>query len=102
MLTKDEYEKRYSESYRVEGFGIDGMTVHSPCPFCAAPDFHVYTLLEMQAVTSKETICKECGRGFCMTYTQDGDTTTARLLQTCGDDPPPYIPIGRATVNKSD
>jgi hypothetical protein len=95
MLTQDEYEKRFKDNYRVEGFGFDGMTIHSPCPFCAAPDFHVYKLDTMMSVTSKETVCAECKRGFRIEYAEHGNTTTGRLLQTCGDPAPPYIPIAR-------
>lgn len=96
MLTKEQYEERFHANYRVDGFGFEGMTIHSPCPFCAAPDFQIYTLLTMVEVTSKETICKECGRGFRIEYTEAGNTTNARPMQTCGPDRPPYIPIGRA------
>lgn len=95
MLTKEEYEKRYHDNYRLEGFGLD-MKVHQPCPFCAASDFHVYRLDQLQEVTSKETICKECGRGFRVDWKNDPTTTTGAFVQTCGDDPPDYVPIPRA------
>jgi ribosomal protein S27AE len=99
MLTKDEYEKRFKENYRVEGAGLD-MQIHAPCPFCGAPDFHVYRLDQLQEVTGKETVCKECGRGFRAHWQNDASTTTGGFVQTCGDDPPDYVPIPRATEKR--
>lgn len=92
MLTKEEYERRSHENSRVDGYGLDGMTIHSPCPFCAAPDFHVYTLITMRDVTSRETICKECKRGLRVDILDGATSTVATFWQTCGDDPPDYLP----------
>lgn len=41
----DEYNHRYSQNFRVTGFGLD-VTNHFPCPFCAAPDWYVVKLLD--------------------------------------------------------
>ena len=97
MLSRDEYEKRYNDNYRLEGYGLT-MLVHSPCPFCAAPDFNVYTLDKMQEATCKETVCRECGRGLRIDYADDGTTLSSRMMQTCGEPGPSYVPIPRAAV----
>ena len=96
MLTKDEFERRFQANYLIDGFGFDRMTIHSPCPFCAAPDFHVYKLDTMMAVMGKETVCKECGRGFRVDWQDEPSVTTGHFGQTSGDDPPDYITIPRA------
>ena len=91
-VTKEELERRFKENYRIEGFGVD-MTIHCPCPFCGAPDFITYEFWRVTEELSRERVCKECGRGLRGTIERIQDAITLELEQTCGDDPPPYVPI---------
>lgn len=101
MLTKDEFEARFEANYRIEGFGL-GMKIHSPCPFCGAPDFHVYMFATMMSVMARETVCKECNRGFRAAIKVDANGIDCRPYQTRGDDPPSYIPIARGKRGSRD
>ena len=95
-MTKEDYEKRFGENYRIEGFGLD-VTIHSPCPFCAAPDFMDYKILDVRQALQEEHVCAECGRGMKGTVADAvHDEVTVQVHQTQGEDPPPFIPIPRA------
>lgn len=90
--TREEYEERYGESYRLEGYGIGNVHCHMPCPFCAAPDFIVYEILSMRGTLAKGAECKECGRGMRCVFTADESSTAFEMVQTKGADPAPWVP----------
>lgn len=90
------YNAAQAAAYFIEGFGFE-VTIHSPCPFCSHPDFHVYRVLEVEQEIGKEHVCRHCGRGSKTEYVQrDESQTVIRMVQTRGDDPPaflkPYFP----------
>src|SRR5215211_8739361 len=87
----DQYNQRFKESHRLSGEGL-GTVQHMPCPFCAAPDFVAFKILEMEPVMSKGATCGECGRSVKAIYTRTPETTTFELVQTGGDDPPNWVP----------
>jgi hypothetical protein len=91
--TKEEYEQRFAENAHASGFGFENLKQHMPCPFCAAPEWLVVKLLELEARSSEPTICKECGRGAKTIYTHEpGGVTRFEIVQTRGDDAPPWLP----------
>jgi hypothetical protein len=81
---------------KVEGKGPDTI-VHAPCPFCAAPDFLVYRLLDVQSAVSEDTTCASCARSMRGIFTEDGKGgTQVELVQTGGPDIPAWFtPIRR-------
>ena len=92
MLTKEQYEARCVENSKVSGYGIEGMTIHVPCPFCAAPDWLSYTLPTMHEVLGEGATCKECGRGARVLFdNRTPNVSRFGFVQTSGDDPPPYL-----------
>ncbi len=94
--TQDEYSKRYAENTKTSGTGIYGVRCHVPCPFCAAPDFMVHAILEVEDAYAKGATCKECGRSMHAIVTKSDSATRMAFVQTGGDDPPPWVPISRS------
>jgi hypothetical protein len=90
-MTKQEYEKRFSDNQQITGRGLD-TTMHMPCPFCAAPEFWVYKIMEMQKVVREGAVCKECGRGMKAIEIKVNGGFGLEFIQTQGDPPPPYVP----------
>ena len=87
----DDFNTRFAAAQHIEGFGMD-TTMHVPCAFCAAPDFMIYPLLELQTITSRIHICKACGRAGKFLYQplpQGG--TQMELVQTGGPNPPAWM-----------
>jgi hypothetical protein len=88
----EEYNARHAQNYNVEGFGIDGITVSSPCPFCAGADWCKFNLLDMEEEASKPHTCSDCGRTAKLVFNRpDPSTTTMEIVQTDGEDPPEWL-----------
>lgn len=87
----DDYNKRFMANQKISGGGIGNVHMSMPCPFCAAPDFWVYELLEMEEVVKKPATCQECGRSAVMLFTYGpGPSKLMELVQVSGDDPPEW------------
>lgn len=92
MKTRQEYEQKYFHNQRITGFGL-GVTLHVPCPFCAEPDFLIYKIIEMESALTSDHVCKHCGRGMKTFIERDKyGGTKMEFVQTCGDDPPDFLP----------
>lgn len=74
----------------MSGFGLE-TTMHAPCPFCAAPDFAIFKILETQAVLSQEHTCAECGRSTRTIFSQLPGQVSFEIVQTGGVDPPDFM-----------
>ncbi len=95
--TKAEYERRFKAAYRIEGYGPD-ITMHLPCPFCAAADWLAQPVFDPDRPRSgrgPDVTCYGCGRTAAFIHTPTGGGTTVELVQTGGDDPPPWVPCRR-------
>ncbi len=92
--TREEYEERFAATHRIEGRGIEGVTFHTPCPACAAPDFLVHRLLDVETAWEAGATCEECGRGFRaeIARTNFGGRRFS-LVQWRGDPSPAWIAI---------
>lgn len=96
--TLDEYNLRQSAGAVVGGHGPEThMTV--PCPFCCEPNFQTWYIWpghpqHLHAVATKEQVCRNCERGVLHIFESapDGTVTKFEIVQTRGDDPPPYFP----------
>jgi hypothetical protein len=93
--TRAEYDRRFAANQRLEGYGIGNVTQHMPCPFCAAPDFMVHHILDVEEVMSLGATCQECGRSLKAIFTRSEGTVHFELVQTGGDDAPDYLPVIR-------
>lgn len=89
-MTRAEYEAKYVANTKYTGMGLE-TTINEPCPFCAEPGFRSYRILEVTAAIAKEAVCGSCGRGARAIVTKKESTTLVEILQTCGDDPPPFM-----------
>lgn len=91
--SKEEYEQRFAQNAHASGYGIQNVKQHMPCPFCASPEWLVAGLLELEATSSKETVCNECGRGARTIYHHEGrGDLSFEIVQTRGDDAPAWLP----------
>lgn len=92
-LTLDEYNTKWKDNYKIEGYGITGMTMHYPCPFCCEPEFMTHTLLNMHEIMQADHICVACSRGSkSIIKTFPNGSINIELVQTCGENPPSYLP----------
>lgn len=89
--TAEEYNQKFQANTRYTGVGLDTM-IHTPCPFCAEPDFMNYKFMEVKEVMKKGATCKHCGRsvGVVFHVDQPGNVQFEFVL-TGGDDPPEYM-----------
>jgi hypothetical protein len=83
-----EYTERFAANQKISGYGAD-VTMHLPCPFCAAPDFMVYKIIEMEDVTGGT--CKACSRSMAMDQEVVGSTRSVRMFQTGGPAQPEWL-----------
>lgn len=92
----EEYADRFIKNQRITGFGIDGVRMHVPCPFCAAPDVLEHGILETEDAYAAGATCAECGRAFRAIFKREehgeGQHSTAfSFVQTSGPDPSPWV-----------
>lgn len=102
----EEYNAKGNANTSFFGQGIFEAGVSVPCPFCAEPGFRSYRIIDVQKASKQEIICKHCGRGAKFIFeasedTKDGNMVKVELVQTCGPDPAPWLPIRReSNINK--
>lgn len=85
-----EYLERFNKNQRIEGFGLE-TTCITPCPFCAAPDFARWKVLEVEDAMQKETTCRECGRSAKAIFTRTPSSVAFEIVQTGGPDQPEWL-----------
>jgi hypothetical protein len=86
-----EYLERFAANQKIEGFGLGNVHMHMPCPFCAAPDFLVYELLEVERKLEEGAVCNECGRGMKGLVNHFAGGKSLEFVQTCGPNPPDWL-----------
>lgn len=93
QMTHDEYNRLIMERSRVFGFGME-TSFSAPCPFCCAPDWMTYKVLEVEEVMKRGAVCKDCGRGVRAVFSVDQPGHKQfEFVQTCGPDPDlPFLP----------
>lgn len=92
----DEYLKRFHRGEIVTGEGIGNVYMHSPCPFCAAPEWMSFEILNVRPVMERGATCKECGRSAKAIFADDFGVVSSggvsfEIVQTGGDDPAPWL-----------
>lgn len=89
---KEEYLIRFQANQKITGYGIEGTTQHMPCPFCAAPDWMVSTIIEIEQAMAVDRKCAECGRSAKAIVNRRGiGDVSFEFVQTGGDDPPDWL-----------
>lgn len=86
-----EYNRRFALNHKIEGFGITGVEQHTPCPFCAAPDFIVHKILETERAMSEGATCRECGRSAKAIIKHGDGGVQFEIVQTGGPDQPDWL-----------
>lgn len=92
QTTIEEFNEAQNTNARIDGRGFD-VTMHTPCPFCSAAGFRSYKIIDANKEHDVEVVCKSCGRGakLLIGHTEDGLTSTIRMVQTRGEDPPAFL-----------
>jgi hypothetical protein len=85
-----EYKERYKQNARMSGQGLNVM-MFDPCPFCAAPDFWVYRIMDVVQVVSQEHVCEHCARGARVIVTRTPSSVHFVVEQTQGPDQPDWL-----------
>jgi len=85
-----EYLTRFASNNYVYGFGMEtGQSM--PCPFCGARDWCKFKIIDVEAVTSQEHVCRECNRGARAIYTRTRDSVGFVMVQTSGPEQPEWL-----------
>lgn len=89
--TREAYDAKAKANTKMSGFGLD-TAMHMPCPFCAAPDFLVYRIVDVETALSAPRVCATCKRGSKAVFTRGAGGVSFEFVQTEGPDGPAYLP----------
>ncbi|MCK1670345.1 hypothetical protein [Bradyrhizobium sp. 150] len=86
-----EYARLSERNAKVGGSGLD--TYMEPaCPFCAAPKFARWSIVDMEGTASKEATCTNCGRSAKLIFTRGSQNEVSfEVVQTGGPDQPDWL-----------
>jgi len=85
-----EYLALYNANVRF--FGLGYMTSMSvPCPFCAAPDFMIYKVLEVQKKMEEGATCGCCRRSARAVFSDTPTGKRFEIFQTAGPAAPEWL-----------
>lgn len=82
-----EYSALFLANQRIEGVGFE-VTMHVPCPFCAAPDFLASGIATAQSDWARGGTCPACGRSAKTLFQGNGNW---EIVQTGGPEPPEWL-----------
>ena len=86
-----EYIERFAQNQKIDGYGVGNIHIHMPCPFCAAPDFLVYELLDTESALEKGGSCQECKRAAHAEIVRQKGGVQFEMVQTAGPDQPEWL-----------
>lgn len=86
----DEYVRLSHLNAKMGGTGLDTF-MEPACPFCAAPGFARWSLIDMEGTASEDTTCKSCGRSAKLVFTRDRDSVSFEVVQTGGPAQPEWL-----------
>jgi hypothetical protein len=86
-----EYLERFRANERLFGHGVEtGVAI--PCPFCAAPDFLRYKVLEVREALEIGATCQACGRSARAQFVDSlAPSISFEIVQTGGPDQPAWL-----------
>jgi hypothetical protein len=87
---QQEYLERFARGQSLEGFGLETTCV-VPCPFCAAPDFARWRVIDAHDAMAKPATCKECGRSAKSIFTRNAGGVSFEIVQCGGADQPDWL-----------
>ena len=91
--TGEDYDALAMANTRISGHGVRETRIHLPCPFCAAPEFMSYLVIDAEAAMTAGATCEACGRSAKTIFTKHDDGGKSfEIVQTGGSDPPAYLP----------
>jgi hypothetical protein len=86
-----EYTERFHANQKITGYGID-TTMHMPCPFCAAPEWMVYRIIDSETAMVEGAVCSECNRGAAMEFQVNTPSNKQfEVVQTAGEPQPDWL-----------
>jgi len=89
--SQQEYEQTFNANQRLSGSGLD-TTVHLPCPFCAAPDFMIYKIIEADTAMADGATCVQCSRSAALELSVNTPSNKQfEIVQTGGPDQPSWL-----------
>lgn len=86
-----EYLARCAKNQVITGRGLGNVFTHAPCPFCGAPEFMVFEVMETELAMVKEHTCAECERSAKFMVFDIAGGKTFHLVQTGGPDQPDWM-----------
>jgi hypothetical protein len=89
--SKTIYDLTFKQNQKLTGVG-SRTTCHLPCPFCAAPDWMVYSVVDALAAFERGAVCEHCHRGARALVARVAGGVSYKFVQTCGAAPPSYLP----------
>lgn len=84
-----EYDANMQKNLRTGGEGFD-TTMFVPCPFCAAPGWKIFKIVDSQNELPKESVCEFCKRGAKSIVAEGGKSI--EVVQTSGPAQPEWLP----------
>lgn len=88
----EEHQGSTVANCKVSGFGIENVRQHICCPFCTAPGWKEYRIIDAPQEMVKNATCKVCGRSARIIITKGPGGAMLEIVQTGGTDPPAYLP----------
>lgn len=85
-----EYERLFQQRTSIEGMGLE-TSISMPCPFCAAPAFMRYRVLEVETAMQAGSTCKACGRSARAIMQRSSSGVSFEVVQTGGPDQPQWL-----------
>jgi hypothetical protein len=90
-----EYTDRFEANSEVFGYGIEGVGQRLPCPFCAAPGWAEWLVIDLATTDyepmRRERTCAECGRSGRIEVWHGLDSVSSEFVQTGGPDAPEWL-----------
>ncbi len=89
--TKQEYLERFHTNQQIFGTGFEtGMEI--PCPFCAAPGFLRYKIIDAREAMERDSTCSACGRSAKALFRDlPGGGVEFEMVQTGGPPQPDWL-----------
>lgn len=88
----DAFNDLFKANTVIDGSGLQ-TSISVPCPFCAAPNFMRYLIMETKEALMQGATCAACGRSGHFEFTIDTPTQKQfHLVQTGGPPAPDYLP----------
>lgn len=92
--SREEYDERMSAVLKggdlITGFGAE-VTTHTPCPWCATPNFQAWGILTAAEDLTAEATCVNCGRSGKSIVFRNLNGTSFEMVQTGGPDAPDWL-----------